>query len=130
MNNIKIILLLFFIVVCSTGKAQKSYIYLAPLDSSTPYSISCGTFLDSFGGSVKKIKLNKNKKDRISFLIKSLDKINIKPYFNVRYMGEFYTKKQKFTFCGDEASICVNGINYKTSKDLYTYIRELDKDNL
>lgn len=109
------------------GRAQKSYIYVAPMDVTVPYSISCHNLLDAFNESIEKINLNKAKKDRIYSLIVPLKKMTTKPYTDIRYKGEVCIKKQKINFCGDESTISVNGVYYETSGELIQYIKNLKK---
>lgn len=116
-----------FTLTFLTGKAQNSYIYIAPMDVTVPYSISCHNLTDAFKESIKKVKLNNKNKERIYSLIVPLKEMTTKPYTDIRYKGEIYLKKQKIIFCGDEVTISVNGIDYEMSKELLQYIKTLKK---
>ncbi|WP_315054510.1 hypothetical protein [Chryseobacterium indoltheticum] len=128
-NKIKILIITFTLIFV-IGKAQKSYIYVAPMDVTVPYSISCNTLLDAFNESIEKIKLSNKRKEYIYSLIIPLKKRTTKPYTDIRYKGEICFKKQKINFCGDESTISVNGIDYETSKELIQYIKNLRKPDL
>lgn len=120
------LLLIFFIIIFNIGKAQNNIIYIAPFDSTTPYSIGCENLLSAFDGRIKKAKLNGEKMYCITKSLKQMDK---KPYMDIRYKGAFYLQKQKFNFCGDEVSILINDIYYETSVDLINYINSIKKKN-
>lgn len=122
-------LLILFILMFNIIKAQKSYIYVAPTDVTTPYAINCNNLFNAFGDRIAKIKLNSKKSKEIYLLTRSLKKMDAQPYMDIRYKGEFYFKKQKFNFCGDQASIFINGVNYSTSKILFNYIKNLRNKN-
>lgn len=68
-------------------RAQKSNIYIAPIDATTPYSISCSNLLDAFPETIKKVKLNDKQSKEIYLLTSVLKKNDNKPYTNIRYKG-------------------------------------------
>jgi len=122
----KILLILFNLIFCIV-RAQKSNIYIALIDATTPYSISCSNLLDAFPETIKKVKLNDKQSKEIYLLTSVLKKNDNKPYTNIRYKGEICFNKKRFNFCGDQASILINGQYYETSKDLFEYIKKLRK---
>lgn len=123
-NKIKLLLIIFTLTFF-IGRAQNSYIYIAPMDVTVPYSISCHNLIDTFKESIKKVKLNNKNKEQIHSLIVPLKKMTTKAYTDIRYKGEIYFEKQKIIFCGDEATISINGIDYEMSKELIQYIKTL-----
>lgn len=119
------VLLILFILIFSFGKGQKSNIYIAPIDATTPYSISCSNLLDAFPDKLKKIELNNRQSGDFSLLIRCLKSISKEPYVNIRFKGEIYFNKQSFSFCGDQATININGQYYEMTKELFEYIKKL-----
>lgn len=126
-KKIKVISVLF-VLIFYIGKAQNN-IYIAPMDAETPYSISCFNLFDAFQETIKKVELNNKQIKEVYLLTQSLIKIDNKiPYTNIRYKGEIFFKNKRFSFCGDQASICINGLHYETSKKFVEYIKNLRKN--
>lgn len=119
------VLLILFILIFSFGKGQKSNIYIAPIDATTPYSISCNNLLDAFQDKLKKIELNNRQSRDFSLLTRCLKSISNEPYVNIRFKGEIYFKNQRFNFCGDQATININGQYYEMTNELFEYVKKL-----
>lgn len=111
--------------ICLYGQQSKSYINIAPMNITTPYSVTCDHFEKDFCESAKKKYLNYVQTKGFILLFDKLKRVNLIPYMDVRYKGQIFHKNKSYSFCGDEAIIMINGEYYYVSKSLINKIKNL-----
>lgn len=120
--NISLILILCASVL--SGQ-QLNTIYIVDSSVNISRSVSCDNFESSFVDIINKIDLKKQKVKKIVNILKSLPKLEKKPFVDVRYKGVVQSKSDTLVFCGDEGSININGDFYEPTPTLNKYLNNL-----
>jgi len=122
--KIKISLILVLFAHILFGQKPNT-IYIVDFSVNVSRSVSCNNFESSFVDIINKIDLKKRKVERIANILRSLPKLEKKTFVDIRYKGFILTKSDTLVFCGDEGSINVNGIFYKSTPYLNKYLKNL-----
>lgn len=126
MVQIKISLILILFASKLSGQHLNT-LYIVDASVNVSRSVSCDNFESSFVDIINKIELKKQKAKKIFNILKSLPKLEKKPFVDIRYKGVIQSKFDTLVFCGDEGSVNINGSFYEPTPILNKYLNNLIK---